>query len=334
MFNRAGLQKERIIFKKMKSKYSVLVVVLAIGIGWVILSGSKSFEKMKYRAVNDNIDSENPNAQNGDASLNGFIHAIKIPETIYFGNEPVPLKVMDVRERLDRELTVNVFWHSSTILMLKRANRYFPVIEPILKKNGVPDDFKYLALAESGFQNVVSPSGAAGFWQFMKGTATDYKLILNEEVDERYHLEKSTEAACVYLKKLKEQFGSWTMAAAAYNMGQGALKTQMEKQEQTNYYDLILSEETSRYVFRVLALKAIFSAPQDFGFNLTEADLYQPYTYKVVTINETVESWPQFCKEKGITYRQLKLLNPWLREAKLTNSDKLAFDIKVMDKDQ
>jgi membrane-bound lytic murein transglycosylase D len=333
LLNGARVQEKGI--KTMKSRYGILVVALTIGLGWMVLSGSKSFEKIKYLSVNGTIKSEKETKEMFDQSLNdNRVHPIKIPSEMTLANEKVPMTVMDVRERLDRELTVNVFWHSSTILMLKRANRYFPVIEPILQKNGVPDDFKYLALAESGFQNVVSPSGAAGFWQFMKGTATDYKLTLNDEVDERYHLEKSTEAACVYLKKLKEQFGSWTMAAAAYNMGQGALKSQIDKQEQSNYYDLILSDETSRYVFRVLALKAIFTEPEDFGFVLTNADLYQPYEYKNVVVEGPIESWPKFCQQHDITYRQLKLLNPWLREAHLTNTANLAYEIKVMAKNQ
>lgn len=317
----------------MKSKYSILAVTVVLAVGWIILSATKSLEKIKYLSLNEGTVSDTIKSTAEKLSVKeNLTFAVKIPDNMYFADEKVPLEVMDVRERLDRELTVNCYWHSSTILMMKRANRYFPIIESILRQNGVPDDLKYIALAESGLQNVVSPAGAAGFWQFMKGTAKENDLIVNSEVDERYHLEKATQAACDYLKQLYDQFGSWTMAAAAYNMGQNGLRNQTERQEQSNYYDLILSDETSRYVFRILAMKAIFSEPADFGFNLTAADLYKPYAYKTFIIDGPVESWPAFCKQNGLTYRELKLLNPWLRDAQLTNSEKREYKVQVMEK--
>lgn len=309
-------------------KATILVGIVALTSA--ILYATGNLVNVRYNPVN-NADGEMAAEPSDEISVrDNATFAVKLPDKMSFAGEPVPLDEMDVRERFDRELTVNSYWHSSTILMMKRAYRWFPTIEQILRKNNVPEDFKYLAMAESGLQDVVSSAGATGFWQFMRSAGLEQGLTINSEVDERYHVEKSTEAACRYLKSLKEEFGSWTLAAAAYNMGRTGLMRQLERQEERNYYDLILNDETSRYVFRILALKSIYTAPLDFGFQLTTSDMYQPYEFKVEKVNSTVESWPEFCDARNITYRELKLLNPWLRDAQLTNSSGKEYEVKVM----
>ncbi len=242
-----------------------------------------------------------------------------IPQAIQFAGEKVPVDRYDVREALDRELLVNVYWQSNLLLFCKRAYRYFPVIEPILEKEGIPEDFKYLALIESGLTNIVSPAKAAGFWQFMKETGLSHGLEITDEVDERYHLEKATLAACQYLKKSYAQHGSWLSAAAAYNMGDNGLKRNITSQKTSSYWDLLLNEETARYVYRILAAKIILSNPQDYGVNLRIVDLYQPLQVKTIEIDTTITSLVDFAIAQGITYKQLKSFNPWLRSDKLTN---------------
>ncbi|MEZ5009260.1 MAG: lytic transglycosylase domain-containing protein [Chitinophagales bacterium] len=316
----------------MKARNSIVVVVLLLGLSWVILSATNSFQKLSYTSLNETDEVI------GDADIdkisvrNNETFGVKLPQNISFAGEAVPMHDMDVRESLDRELIVNSYWHSSTILMLKRAYRWLPIIEPILRENGVPDDFKYLAMAESGLQDVVSPAGASGFWQFLKSAGKENGLVINSEVDERYHVEKATEAACKYLKQAHDKFGSWTMAAASYNMGMTGLQNQIDRQKQSNYYDLLLNSETGRYVYRILAIKSIHTAPLDFGFNLDPSDMYQPYPYKVFLIDNSVPSWPDFCAQNNITYKDLKMLNPWLREANLTNSENREYKIKVLEK--
>lgn len=240
-----------------------------------------------------------------------------MPAEINFAGEKAPLQISDVRERLDRELLVNANLHATTLLILKRANRAFPVIEPILKKYGVPDDFKYLAVIESGLVNVVSPAGARGVWQFMPDTGKEKGLEINDVVDERYHLEKSTEAACKYLLDAKNKFGSWTLAAASYNGGVGGVNKQITFQGVTDYYDLLLTEETSRYVFRILALKEIMQNPTKYNFNLKPADLYPVIPTKKVEVTASVPDLATFAKDNGINYKVLKIHNPWLRDRKL-----------------
>jgi hypothetical protein len=242
-----------------------------------------------------------------------------IPDTLQFAGENVPINRYDVREALDRELLVNIYWQSNILLFCKRAYRFFPMIEPILKNEGIPEDFKYLALVESGLTNVVSPAKATGFWQFMKETAINLGLEINEEVDERYHLEKSTFAACRYLKRSYKQHGSWILAAAGYNMGDGGLKQNIAKQKTSSYWDLLLNEETSRYVYRILAAKIILSDPQNYGISLKLTDLYQPLQVKQIEVDTSINSLVDFAISQGITYKQLKNFNPWLRSDKLTN---------------
>ncbi len=257
------------------------------------------------------------------------IFALNLPIELDFANENVPLKLIDVKEKMDRELLVNTYWQSQTLLLLKRSNRYFPVIKKILKEEEVPEDFKFLALMESGLTNVVSPAGATGFWQLMKDAAKERELEVNSIIDERYHLEKSTRAACAYLKEAKEKFGSWTLAAASYNMGMTGLSNQLERQKATNYYDLVLNEETSRYIFRILAAKLILSNPKDYGFIYRDEDLYGPLRFKEFEVDTTINNLADFAFENGINYKTLKYLNPWLRDGYLPNSSGKNYIIQI-----
>lgn len=253
------------------------------------------------------------------ADLNNYapIKSVILPVEMEFAGEEVPLDLFYVREHLDRELTINTYWHSSTILWLKRAERWFPVIEPILKEEGVPDDFKYLALIESGFMQVVSPSGATGFWQFLRGTAKDYGLEVSRYVDERYHVEKSTYAACRYIKAAYEKYNDWTLVAASFNAGKRRVTESIEEQKGKTYYDLHLNSETARYVYRILAAKEIFTNPEKYGFFLSKEDLYRPVGIKYVPVTETIDNLAEFAKLHNISYRMLKELNPWLISDKL-----------------
>ncbi|WP_188467088.1 lytic transglycosylase domain-containing protein [Bizionia arctica] len=257
------------------------------------------------------------------------VYALQIPDHLNFAGEDIPLDDPDIYERMDRELLVNTYWQSNGLLMFKRAYKYFPVIEPILKKHGVPDDFKYLAVIESGLVNAVSPAGARGVWQIMPATGKEYGLEINDNVDERYNLEKSTEVACEYLKKSKEQLGSWTLAAAAYNAGNYGVSKRLSEQDVTDYYDLLLGEETGRYLFRIVALKEIMSNPDRYGFNFREKDLYTEIpTYKV-EVDTAVTNFASFAKGFDINYKILKIHNPWLREPKLDNKSRKQYFIEI-----
>lgn len=251
------------------------------------------------------------------------------PAEIDFAGEKAPLHVADVRERFDRELLVNANLHATTQLIIKRANRAFPVIEPILRKYGVPDDFKYLAVIESGLVNVVSPAGARGVWQFMPETGKQFGLEINDLVDERYHLEKSTEAACKYLVNARQKFGSWTLAAASYNGGIAGVDRQITFQGVTNYYDLLLTEETARYVFRILALKEIMQKPEKYNFLLQPADLYPVIPARQVQVNASIADLAVFAKEQGINYKILKIHNPWLRDRKLDVAQGKTYTLEI-----
>jgi len=260
------------------------------------------------------------------------IYALKVPDYLEFAGEPVPLANPDILERMDKELLVNTYWQSNGLLMFKRAQKYFPVIEPILAKNGIPDDFKYLAVIESGLTNARSPAGASGFWQIMKATGRENGLEVNDNVDERYHLEMATQVACDYLKKSKERLGSWTNAAAAYNAGNYGISKRLDEQKVENYYDLLLGEETGRYVFRIIALKEILSHPKKYGFNFRNKDLYSAVpTYKV-GVDTVVTDFASFAKGFGINYKILKIHNPWLRENKLNNASRKQYYIEIPEK--
>jgi hypothetical protein len=252
-----------------------------------------------------------------------------IPAGMALAGEAVPMDAFGVRDQIDRELVVNAFHHSSTMLYLKRAARWFPVIEPILAEEGVPEDFKYLAVIESGLDQTVSPAGAAGFWQFMKGTAPQYGLEVTEGVDERYDVEKSTRAACRYLKDAYKRLGSWSLAAASYNMGMGGVSNALKNQGVSAYWDLHLNSETARYVYRLLAIKQVFEQPEAFGFVLTEADRYTPYATRVVKVSASVGDLALFARNNGSHLKALKTLNPWLRGSKLTVAPGRTYEIKL-----
>jgi len=255
------------------------------------------------------------------------VFSLTLPHEVTFCGEPVPMDRIDVRERMDRELLVNTYWQSNTLLAHKRANRWFPLIEEVLRREGVPDDMKYLALVESNFTNVVSPMGAAGYWQFMKETGLGHGLEVSSEVDERYNVEKSTIAACKYLKTAYAKYGSWALSAASYNLGLGGVDKHIGRQKRESYYDLALPEETSRYVFRILAMKEIIREPERYGFHLRARDLYPPYRTRSLEVKGPIEDIAAFALRNGTDYKTVKLLNPWLRDTKLTNKDGKAYAI-------
>jgi len=258
------------------------------------------------------------------------IYSLSLPDTLHFASERVPMENYDVKEGLDQELLINTYWQSKTLLLIKRANRWFPIIEPILKEQGIPEDFKYLVLVESDLTNAVSPAGAVGIWQFLKGTARDYGLEVNREVDERYHFEKSTVAACEFFHDAYELFGSWTMAAASYNMGRNGLLRQVNRQKERTYYDLLLNKETSRYLYRAMALKMIMQEPDRYGFHLRAEDLYYPIPTYTVSVDSSVTSFADFAKTFDINYKLLKYFNPWLRDSFLKNPHGKTYQIKIL----
>jgi len=256
--------------------------------------------------------------------------SVKIPDNVSFAGEKMPLEQFDVKEALDRELLSNSYFHSQTIRYIKLAPRYFPVIEPILKEMGIPDDFKYLAVAESGFNpKATSPAGAVGFWQFLDATAKEYGLEVNKEIDERYHVEKSTYAFCSYLRSSYNKFGSWTLAAASYNGGMARVQSQKARQKMSDYYDLLFVEETQRYVFRIAALKLIMENPEQYNFVVRENEKYLFIKTREVEIKGSVKNFADFAIEQGINYKLLKDFNPWLRDDKLTNAAGKKYTVKI-----
>lgn len=255
-------------------------------------------------------------------SYNNVLATPPIPKTVQFCGEDVPINIYYVREGLERELIIHCYQHSRTIQTFKRSTRFFPEIEKILKEEGVPEDLKYLCVAESSLENVVSPSAAAGFWQFMESTGKNYGLEINDNVDERYHIEKSTRAACTYLKALKEKFGTWALAAAAYNMGENGLQRSISEQSVDNYWDLYLNTETSRYVNRIISYKLMFEEPEKYGVKLKLTECYRPIPYTEIAVDTTIPSLLDFAKANNILYRELKEMNPWLRNKVLPVRDK------------
>ncbi len=315
------MQKNYICIYKIKKNYmnkisTFLLSIFALGgITGIFIFAKKSFEDdQKYNELRDSTYS---------------VYALPIPDSVTFAGEKVPLENFDVREALDKELHKITYWQSESLLYFKRANRYFPTIEKILKEKGMPDDFKYLAVAESGLTNVISPAKATGFWQFLKSTGKSYGLEINNEVDERYHLEKSTIAACKFLKKINKKYKNWAMTAAAYNMGQSNLDKQIKKQKNDNYYDLLLNAETSRYVFRIIAFKLIMSNPEHFGFKFRHKDLYPQIPVYKIELDTAVTDFAIFAQNIGINYKMLKTFNPWLRENFLTNKNKKTYYLKI-----
>lgn len=257
------------------------------------------------------------------------IVAIPAPEKAHFAGERVPLEYFDVNEYLSRELTSIAHGHGILIQTIRLSNRYFPIIEPILKEHGIPDDFKYLCVAESNLQNVISPARAVGYWQFLEGTAKDFGLEVNKEVDERYHIEKATVAACKYFNRAYAKYGSWTLAAASYNVGMGHIDSQIKRQKTDSYYDMSLNMETARYVYRAIAYKEIMSNPHLYGFYIAEKDLYKPLEYKEVEVKTGITDFADFAKENGTNYKMIKVFNPWLRSGLLTNTAKKTYTIRI-----
>jgi hypothetical protein len=289
---------------------STIIIILSIA------GGSKGFSATGSEEITDR-DSVRSNMP------------YKLPDELTFAGERVPLENFDTRESLDRELLTSAYRHSSTILIIKRANRYLPVIEKILAENNIPDDFKYLVAAESEYSNMISPAGATGFWQIMQATGREEGMEINEEVDERYNLERSTEFACNYFRKSYEKYGNWTLAAASYNGGRAALDEQIRIQKQNNYYDLLLTEETARYIFRALAYKLIITDPGKYGFTLTADELYPELKYYEVEVDTAVTNFSDFAQKFGTNYKLLKFLNPWLRKPYLSNRQNRKYVIKI-----
>jgi len=258
------------------------------------------------------------------------IKSVRLDQVYELAGEALPMSNFDAVERLDRELLVNSYWHSSTVLNIKNSRRYFPIMEPILLEEGVPEDFKYVSVIESSLRNVTSPAGAKGIWQFMKTSAKGFGLTMTSEVDERYHVEKATRAACQMIKRYKERFGTWTDAFAAYNIGETRFARERERQKMSSYYDMNFGAETGRYVFRVLAVKEILRNPSDFGFYLDEEDYYQSMSdFRLLTVDKSIPNLGAFASEKGISYRMLKVYNPWLISSSLTVPAGKTYQLKI-----
>jgi len=300
---------------------SVYSIVIACFLTFALFSSYTGEE-----SANQNISSSTGEA----TDLPQIVKAISLNKTFDFAGEVLPThENFDVRERLDQELLRNAYYHSNTVLNIKKANRFFPVIEPILAQYGVPDDLKYLAVAESDLRNATSPAGAKGIWQFMKATGKAYGMEINSGIDERYNLEKATVAACKQLKKDKNEFGSWAMAAAAYNMGNTRLRKEAAVQRTKNYYDMNLNQETMKYVLRIVAIKEILSNPEQFGFYIDAQDKYQPFDYVTTTVTKTIPNLGDFAIQNGTTYRMIKLLNPWLLGSSLPNNSGRTYQVKI-----
>ena len=254
---------------------------------------------------------------------------IEFTDDITFAGERVPLEMFNIRERYERELLSTCYFHSNTMLLVKRSSRWFPVIEPILRKYGVPDDFKYLCVAESTLTNAVSPAGAVGFWQFMERTGKEFGLEINKDVDMRYNVELETEAACRYFLKSYEMYHNWTLVAASFNAGTRRLNKFLKEQKVHSYYDLLMADETERYIFRILAFKTILENPEQYGIYVSKNLEYQPFRYKTVVVDKSVESWADFAIEHDITYKLLKIFNPWLRSNSLKIRKGEVYEIKI-----
>ena len=268
------------------------------------------------------------NKKNEDYN-NYKIHSIPIPDSLTFSGETVDLNENDLIQRFDKEILVNTYWQSNTLQLIKRSRKFFKIIEPILKKEGVPDDFKYLAVIESGLENLRSPKGAKGIWQIMRGTGRELGLEINNNVDERYNLELSTIAACRYIKKAKNKFGTWTLAAAAYNRGMSGINRALKKQNVKSYYDLLLGNETKRYVFRIHAIKLILNDPSNYGFFVKDSEYYKDDDFELMNVDYPIKNLSEFANKLGINYKTLKIFNPWLIQNHLNNRSKKKYKIKI-----
>lgn len=304
--------------KKSKSLIIILELLFVVSIMFFILSSGNEVEK---------VESERPYVLSMTAS-------VEIPESMTFAGEEIVFDRYDRRERLDRELSSFTYFHSTTLLLFKRANRLFPIIEPILKREGLPDDFKYLAVIESSLDwRAVSPARAAGLWQFLQSTGTENGLEIRTDVDERYHVEKSTVAAARYLKNAYRRYNSWSAASMAYNGGQGRITNELRNQRADEALDLWLVEETTRYYYRMLAIKQIFEQPRKYGFVIKPEHLYKPMQFREVTVTSTIPDLVAFAEQNNITYAQLKDFNSWLRTTKLNNASGKAYTILIPTQD-
>lgn len=313
----------------MRKLQTQVIIQLVTIIGLIAYIGWKEYGQSDFVPIRHATISTNPNLSETETTELVAIHKdlipsykafiIKVPDQVEFAGETISLDEPDLKERLDRELHVNANWHSNTILLIKKANRWLPQIAEILKENGIPEDFKYIPAIESGLEeHARSPKDAIGFWQLLKGTAKDYDLEVNKEVDERYDPIKSTEAACKYLKKAYEKFGSWANVAASYNIGMRGFERRLEEQRVNSYFDVLINDETARYLFRVLAVKMILENPEAFGFYIPEEQLYSQPELKAVTVTESIDDLVEFAHQHNITYKTLKRYNPWLRDDELT----------------
>ena len=262
-------------------------------------------------------------------SLPQWVTPPRIVEDLEFAGSPLPLERVGVRERMEKELLIGTFRHSSSLLTLKRSGRWFPLIEPILVDSGIPVDFKYLSVIESGLANAVSPSDARGFWQFMEPAAKEFGLRVDRDVDERYHVEKATRAACAYLNEAHRRYGDWILAAASYNMGMSGLSRRLEKQRGDSYWDLMLNEETARYIYRLYATKQVMESPESHGFILAAGDWYAPIPGRDTVLVDTVDDLADFAGDAGVSYNALKTLNPWLRSERLPIQDNQYYVVRL-----
>ncbi len=306
----------------MKRSYRFIALSVAVVAGLFFINADKSIKKTEpsFKADSDSAKCTSDTYR---------IKALKIPDNLTFAGEKVQLDKTDIRERIDRELLVNTYWQSNALLWFKRTNKYFPVIEPILKEKGVPDDFKYLSVIESDLRNVTSPAGAKGMWQMLTEAARENGLEVNSNVDERYHLEKATRAACDYLIDAKERLGSWTLAAAAYHAGNYGIEKRLKEQQVTSYYDVLAGENTERYIPRIIAAKEILSNPEKYGFEFDKDDLYELGPTYTVEVDTAIADIASFAKKFGTNYKELKMYNPWLRENKLNNKSRRLYLIKI-----
>jgi hypothetical protein len=307
-------------------KYNLILSFLILGLAVIVGTFLLSSKSLPDKEIPDN------DKQNSEAL--SLTRSVPIPDKVEFCGEKIDLRRLDMRERFDREINAFTYLHSTTLLYFKRANRYFPVIEPVLVKNGIPADFKYLSAIESNLDiRAYSPAKAAGLWQFMESTGKQYGLEISSEVDERYHIEKATEAACRYFKDAYSKFGNWTDAAASYNAGMGRISSAMDSQMVDSAFDLLLVTETSRYVFRIMALKQLFENPRQYGFALEKEDLYPFVPVQYETADKSIENMAAYAKERGLNYMQIKEFNPWLRDTKLTVRPGKSYQIAIPDKD-
>lgn len=295
---------------------------------WPILTFSSVIIALSLFSFDSGLPEKEMDAKYQDHIEENYkVFSLATPEDVTFGGVEVPLDKFGVKEKLDRELLVNTYWHSNSFLVFKRANRWFPIIEPILAENNIPDDFKYLAVIESGLTNAISPAGARGFWQFMEATGKSYGLEINSEVDERYDVLKATQAACEYLQNSYDKYGDWALVAASYNMGMGGVNKQLKKQKVDSYWDLLLNRETGRYVYRILAVKEILNNGSNYGFVVRPKDLYEPYETHSVVVDSTIDNLAVFAQEHNANYNILKTLNPWLKSNSLRNKSRKEYQV-------